>query len=336
MRELGSEFWDIPLTKEKHGSLFGCEAKWYLSGRSALMAVLDDICKDSAIKTAGLPSWCCDSMIKPFLSHGLKVEFYPVFLADGQLIQQPEAVKCDVILIMDYFGFRNFPDFCTDSTVIRDVTHSVFSETEYDCDYVFGSLRKWTGFYTGGFAISKNGHLAESPLIDDNLKYYLLRNRAMMMKAAYIKSSVGEKSFLALFAEAEEWLDKNEVIYGSSERDISVVERLDIQFIRKQRRANAEYLLSRLNGYSFVKCIGEMECPLFVPIFIDNSKRNDLRKYLIKNAIYCPVHWGVSEFHELTDLTRKIYDTELSIICDQRYDLSDMERIADTIENYMR
>lgn len=336
MKEIGSEFWSIPLSSKKNQVAFPRNVVWYLSGRSALNAILDDICKHKRIKTAALPSWCCDSMIKPFISHGIEVSFYPIYLDDEHRLKQDvRDFGCDAILALDYFGFHNCPDFKTNAIVIRDITHSVFCNTNYEADYVFGSLRKWTGFYTGGFAWSSDTRLSELPLVDATLKYYLLRDKAMSMKNDYIKNTIGDKSFLSLFSKAEEWLDNNSVIYGSSERDIVAFNSLDAAFICDRRRQNAEYLLIRLSKYSFVDELSKDDCPLFVPIFLNNEKRNRLRQFLIENDIYCPVHWGVSELHRLNSKTREIYDMELSIICDQRYDLSDMERIADTIESFL-
>lgn len=337
MKEIGSEFWDIPLTQNKERKLFPDTALYYLSGRSALNAILDDICRNNAVKTAALPSWCCDSMIKPFLSHGLEVHFYPIYLDESQrLVQEIESVKSDVLLVMDYFGFLNCPDYKKNTVVIRDITHSVFSGINNDADYVFGSLRKWTGLYTGGFAWSNISELAEVSENAHLLEYYLLRQRAMKQKKDYINSGTGDKSFLALFSEAEEWLDNNAIIYGSSERDRLAINMIDAYYIRERRVNNAKYLLQRLGDLSFVKHVEEDECPLFVPIFLDNPKRNCLRKYLIENSIYCPIHWGISDYHQLTVKMREIYDTELSLVCDQRYDLSDMKRIADTVELFMK
>lgn len=335
MKEIGSEFWDIPLSNNNTQLPFPKETVWYLSGRSALNAILDDICKNGNIKSAALPSWCCDSMIKPFIIHDLNVSFYPVYLdKSNHLIQEIESVKRDVILVLDYFGFHNCPQFKTEAIVIRDITHSVFSDREYNADYVFGSLRKWTGFYTGGFAWSNNSKLKNAYEKADELEYCILRKQAMNMKKKYIEKSVGDKVFLALFSKAEEWLDDNDIVYGSADRDMSLFGKLDTSTIHEQRQRNARYLIERLGELSFDTQLSADECPLFVPIFLENTKRNSLRKHLIDNSIYCPVHWGISEYHKLTEQTREIYDTELSIICDQRYELSDMERIADTIESF--
>lgn len=334
MKEIGSEFWNIPTRVERTKSPFPNNNSWYLSGRSALNAILDDLCNKHSIKTALLPSWCCDSMIKPFLSHGLKVEFYPVYLDNNILVQDINADKCDAVLVMDYFGFHNCPQITTSSIVIRDITHSMFCNQAYNADYVFGSLRKWTGFYTGGFAWSNNSNLSRQPVATN--EYIALRKKAMQLKSDYIEKSIGDKSFLSLFSDAEEWLDNNEFVFGTAERDLNAFEHLDIPNVRKQRRENASYLISRLSDYSFIKGISDTDCPLFVPIFLKKEKRNSLRSYLIENKIYCPIHWGISEYHNLNNKTRHIYDEELSIICDQRYDIADMQYIADKIEEFLR
>lgn len=338
MKEIGSEFWDIPTTETINNSLLQHNVSWYLSGRSALNAILDDICSSNKLKTAALPSWCCDSMIKPFLSHGLSVKFYSVYLDENRhLVQEIDSIHADVKLVMDYFGFKNCPKYIKDSIVIRDITHSIFNNNDdHFADYVFGSLRKWTGFCTGGFAWSNVSELAALPYAFDSLEYISLRKKAMEMKKSFINYSIGDKSFLPMFSQAEEWLDRNETTYGSTELDYNAFKYLDIDYIKMKRRENANHLLNRLHRFSFVEAIYDDDCPLFVPLFLESKKRDGLRKFLIENRIYCPIHWGVSEYHELKDIEKRVYDEELSIICDQRYDVKEMYYIADKIEEYLR
>ena len=76
----------------------------------------------------------------------------------------------------------------------------------------------------------------------------------------------------------------------------------------------------------------ENDCPLFVPILVEN--RNELRKYLISKNIYCPVHWPISSLHKLSDEERYIYDHEISLVCDQRYNLEDMDYICECIKEF--
>ena len=59
--------------------------------------------------------------------------------------------------------------------------------------------------------------------------------------------------------------------------------------------------------------------------------RDELKRYLISNNIYCPVHWPKSEYHKLNVETEKLYNQEISLVCDQRYSLDDMQNICKVI-----
>ena len=60
-----------------------------------------------------------------------------------------------------------------------------------------------------------------------------------------------------------------------------------------------------------------------------------LRRYLIDKEIYCPVHWPLSSYHDIDKSSRKIYEDELSLVCDQRYSEVDMQRMVDEIRMFM-
>lgn len=322
MKEIGSEFWSVP-TEDRKNNLFHNDTSWFLSGRSALQSIISE----SKIKTIALPSWCCDSMIKPFLDAGVKVSFYPVYF-DNTLIQDFSNVKAEAVLIMDYFGYKGFCDFKElDLTVIYDATHSVFSTPVIKADYYFGSLRKWAGFWTGGFAYPVNG------VSNVDEKYISLRKEAMIQKELYISGDTSSKGYLNIFNEAEELLE-NAAVYAASPRDIEMAQHLDIDFIKSRRRENARVLLEEVHDMAMFSTMSETDCPLFVPILVPDGKRDALRKHLIEKEIYCPVHWPISDLHKLTDQTRYIYDNELSLVCDQRYTVSDMKRIIEAIKEF--
>ncbi len=71
--------------------------------------------------------------------------------------------------------------------------------------------------------------------------------------------------------------------------------------------------------------------PLFIPIMVDN--RNIIRRALFSENIFVPIHWP-NEDASLQG-NNELYEVELSLICDQRYDQGDMERILRGIENTM-
>ena len=101
---------------------------------------------------------------------------------------------------------------------------------------------------------------------------------------------------------------------------------------QSKRISNAIILYEGLthNPYiEFLFPIKDMDCPLFVPVIVQNEKRDLIRKKLIEHSIYCPVHWP----HPKATCESNLYDMELSLICDQRYNEEDMQRIIDVLNN---
>ena len=62
---------------------------------------------------------------------------------------------------------------------------------------------------------------------------------------------------------------------------------------------------------------------------MEKEKRDVLRKYLIENKIYLPVHWPQEE------KINNIFENELSLICDQRYDKSQIEEYIDLVIDFL-
>ncbi len=340
-KEIGSEFWNVPVLERENG-FFPKTTLWFLSGRSALQAIVKELTLKGK-KTVAMPSWCCDSMVKPFLEAGMYVRFYPVYCQQCGVVQDI-FFHCDVLFLMDYFGYTDEAPAVSDfnGIVIRDVTHSLFSKSYSDADYHFGSLRKWCGFWTGGFAWANDGHPLEIADGDDK-GYTLLRKKAMEMKDCYINhvpdangNMIRDKGYLSVYDKAEDLLE-DIGIATASDRDVEYAQKLNIDFIKSQRRKNAIVLMQAFADKLIFPSLKETDCPMFVPILVPDGKRNDLRRYLIDRKIYCPVHWSVSPYHKLqkgpeTDL----YDNELSLVCDQRYTEQDMLRMVETIEEFWK
>lgn len=328
-REIGSEFWCVPTTDQKN-NLFPESAQWFLSGRSALQAIILELGEATSVF---LPSWCCDSMIKPFIDAGKEVHFYPVYWQDG-LIQEIES-ESDVLFLMDYFGYTfPSPDLNRyNGIIIRDVTHSIFSTTYSDANYYFGSLRKWCGVWTGGYAWTGD----EDRLLmgeQDNGKYMSLRAQAMEMKKQYIEERQGKKEYLRIYDAAENCLETIGIA-PAAERDVNLAQHLNVELIKNKRRANAELLRSAFPDWLIFPELKTTDTPMFVPVIVPDGKRDALRRYLISNEIYCPVHWPVSDYHKLDARTEHIYQNELSLVCDQRYTDKDMNRMIETIKVFM-
>lgn len=331
MREIGSEFWEIEVGINDN-KLFPNDTKWFISGRSALNYILENLLHKKQIQSAWLPSWCCESMIIPFINHGIEVDFYPVYFEQGKLVFDIPN-DGELILVMDYFGFSCPIELCGfPGIVIRDLTHSVHSRKYGDSDFSFGSLRKWTGISTGGFAISRKPWELDIHVMPVNRTYTELKESAMQDKANYIKGITDDKSYLETYAKAEDILEKSGIVLACEE-DVRNAHYFDIEYISGRRKRNAEYLMNELNEFLVFDRLSDTDCPLFIPVLINN--RDKIRQFLIENRVYCPVHWPISKYHKLDCRTEKIYKKELSIICDQRYELKHMEHMVKLIKKGM-
>lgn len=354
-KEIGSEFWTGCSPKGRHGCKWQQPNGWSLietlSGRVALEYVIERN-KADGVTSVYMPSYCCHTMIEPFLKHDIKVVFYDVVLSEIGLKRQFDSNHgCDAVFLLDYFGYVDEETVtiakeqkAKGKTLIYDATHSIYSvfdPTIYD--YVFGSYRKWMDVNCG-FVATKN-------TIDNNIQadwkqfgeYADMRTCMFDLKSRYMNDEdVDKQQFLAWINEAEEMLEQGYHHTLPDKRSIDVLKNTDLPALMMTRRNNAKVLMDGIADltderiHCFVKKMNAHDTPLFVPVWIQAAIRNDMRRYLIEHDIYCPVHWPLSDLHVISDEAKQLYQSELSLVCDQRYDHFDMYRIVETIKNYLK
>lgn len=339
VREIGSEF---------HKMLFGngcgircaqtADSAFVFSGRTAIETILKNV---PEAKKAILPSFCCDSMIEPFRQMGIKTCFYDVSYKDGLSVNMEIAADVDILLWCNYFGYR-FPmpdlsDFLNrGGVIIEDVTHSLFSKRVYSSqsDYLVASLRKWEPVYCGGYCAAIKGTLKHKPVIKPPEGFITRKRSAMELKTQYLIKSDEEKKtmFLSMYGESNSWLAGNYSELTIDPWSFRFLSKVDIEQQRKIRRRNAEVLYKGLKNYvRFLFPWKDLDCPIFVPIIL-HGHRDEIRKDLTLNKIYCPIHWP----HPNAECNSNLYDMELSLICDQRYLEEDMERIVAVLSALFR
>ncbi len=340
MKEIGSSFELINTN--------GSDTRFFLSGRTALEFIIRDILAQGSVGTVFMPSYCCHSMLEPFVRHGLSVKFYDVFFEDNTLrAALPNPKSEDIFFYIKYFGFSaqsmGDPTKIKESgaRIIADTTHSFLCEPAPDfADYSFTSYRKWSGFSGISSATKKTDSFVIKQKTKTFEEYETLFKDAQRKKASYLLSAEEKtKDFLPLFSQAEELLDKDYADYQPIPESLSALINLDKEEITKKRRENAKILLSELEDLPqitpMLQITSKQDVPLFVPILTDSSVRDALRKFLIENQIYCPVHWPVSDMHQgISEKGLELYRSQLSLVCDQRYDGQDMKRIARCIKKF--
>jgi hypothetical protein len=355
--EIGSEFWgsnggtntsqnDLPGWLD-----WGAENRFLATGRTALDHIIRDILATQKFQRAYLPSYCCQTMIDPFLAHNIEVEFYNVIVNDAGLLEinLEQEQTYGVVLIMNYFGFiqSDFSEIIkqvkmkSSTVVIEDATHSLFCSKRFHqmSDYTFASFRKWFATPGGAIAVKmKSPFMIKAPQ-DVHTEYVELRTSAMTSKAHHMKKKGENKEgYLKVFAEAEKLLDQDYQDYLIDEDSLSILNHLNVDSLREKRIENGRLILGNLveskHLQKLVAHISDDECPLFIPVKVPPAQRALLKHYLSKNKVYCPSHWPSSPSHRLDAGTIDLYDSELSIVCDQRYTNSDIIRMISLINKY--
>ena len=341
--EIGSEFW-LDDIREDSSSIH------VLSGRTAIDFIIQDVkAMGSQAMRVYMPAWCCDSMLQPFKDRNVDIDFYDLSWKSGVINFEIDIAKeVDILYITNYFGYSNTMPIETiidfkrrGAIIIYDRTHSLFKEdsiVECLADYTFGSIRKWISVVSGAYLEKKDGQFNVTALTD--CPYISYRKEAMELKASYMSgdNSIDKQDFLDKYSRFSHLLEEDYRNYRMDEHSLNLWQYADKKSIKKCRCANAvalEVCLQELPNVQFMFKLGEGDCPLFVPILLDNKdERDSLRRYLTSNAIYCPIHWPKPSLISKDAMAYRIYDRELSLLCDQRYGFDDMLKIANTIKEF--
>lgn len=330
--ELGSEFW---IEEEPETLITERDGVYCLSGRTAIDLILQDILKKKMVKCVAMPAWCCDSMIMPFLAHGIDVRFYDYGRSSFE-------DKTDVFYLTNYFGYENTIPLEIvrqikekGSIILYDRTHSFLMEDDgyrEVADYSFASIRKWMGVIGGAYVDG-----IETPELRE-CEYVPVKGKAMSDKYRYLNGdmSIEKDEFLAAFGEFGHKLAGDYCNYSMDDLSYTLYKQENLCEMKRRRRENAGYIHENLKGVQFMYKMTEGAFPLFVPVLFENKEqRDDVRKKLKEQQIYCPVHWPQPKQIPTDYKVNFIVDRELSLLCDQRYGLGEMEREIIIINDFI-
>lgn len=344
--EIGSEYWKYNENLEKNNAEFwnlGKDNKFTLSGRTSIYYILKNIIKNINLKKAYLPSYCCESISLPFIDLGIEVVYYDVYFDNGLKYNINLNQECDIFFAINYFGYScmNMEDYIKQfkkkgKIVIEDITHSIFSNKKYSeySDYLFASLRKWFPIASGGIAVNMNSKFLLN-LENTNKDMISIKTEAMKNKENYMSNSEGKKEvFLKQYSESEKILDSDYKNYSIDEDSLKIIMGINIEEIINRRKENIKIIYEKLKNNKYIKFMeekyDEKDCLLFVPIILDTKLRDKLRKYLIENKVYLPIHWILNK------KLNNIFDHELSLVCDQRYTNEQINIYIDKMINFLK
>ncbi len=315
-------------------------AMCFRSGRDALKAIAREF--DPTIVL--IPALSCDSMILPFKMYGHKIEYYrlnedySINLESFYNLIKKE-VKTILFLYMDYFGNQAVNDvelkkmqINNPSLVfIEDRTHNLFVENsrEFQADFTVASLRKWIDIPDGGLLWMRRK--LKNIEYSDDLNFFETRLYAQCMRNKFL--TCGDENIKAeyrkIFSTVTDMIDNEKLPGLMSGYAYEKACMIDLKKVNNIRQRNAEILIEELNDFSFVQDKSGYG-HVYVAVLIDN--RDVIQRKLASLGIFCTIIWPLNEEQKSTcEVAKYTEEHILTIYCDQRYSVEDIEYIASCI-----
>lgn len=332
---IGGEF-EIDLSLQKQPSPFPPNTYLYSSGRAALYQVFRSA--QSVQRKIWFPDYLCNTMVDAAVKAGCDYAFYELdekFQVSVGALEHSGFSDGNIVVLVNYFGLM---DLCGSAKLIKDsypnavvveddvqAYYSFAEKTNPYSDYRLTSYRKTFAVPDGAPVYTL--HAMPAVLNPNTFAPYKIEGGVKKMNRDSL--GIDDSEYLALFEEGSRLIDDN---YDSVMSDDSrkLLAGTDFNQVKKQRRTNAQYLLNGLRqlGIRTLLPIPDDCVPLFIPIWLDN--RNDVRKRMFANEIYCPVHWPLDGLD--VKKGKEMAEHELSLIVDQRYDKNDIVLIINLLK----
>jgi len=315
----------------------------YASGRDAMRSLLAFGVSELGWQVLWVPTYFCQTVVRDIRTEGLEIRSYPDSPLDdpGQPIII-EDERAGAILLLNPFGLRTrsrpVSSTCCRLWVVEDHTHDPWSPSvaNSQADYVLASLRKTVPIPDGGFLWSPKG-LRLPPLPEPTQQRSaasLLKLAGMALMRLYLEGSIDDKDKArSLLLAGEEGIARGQ-ISGMPSHTRALLEAFPAHEWRNRKRQNFNRLSAHLGGnpsLAILRPTAEQAVPFSLVLqTLSHPAREELRNYLIGMRVYPAVLWSLDNpqvsgirAEDLT-LSRQM----LSIHCDGRYDLSDMDAIA--------
>lgn len=271
------------------------------------------------IKKIALPKFLCASVGNVCENYKVKIHYYSVnreFLPCNMNFEENEW-----LYLVNYYGQvdnRKIQEIKKEHTkLIVDNVQAYFQKALNNIDTIY-TCRKYFGVSDGAFLYTDKriSRCLEQDSSSGRMIYLLGRfeNSANEFYPLYIRN---EENFDTLPLQKMSKLTKN--LLRSIDYD-------KVRIIRERNFLFLENKFSNINKITLKFSDGPFVYPLYIPTGAE------IRKKLQKKKIYIPTLWpDVFDICEESDLEFDMAKNILPLPCDQRYDLSNMEFMSDTI-----
>jgi hypothetical protein len=321
------------------------------TGRSAIYIALQEIIRRGGAKVAWLPRYCCESVILPFRLLEFTINFYSM----GKNLESPDRLPASMasatFLFIHYFGRKNYtvmnwlkallpkdrPLFIIEDCVQAALNGNIGNYG----DFAIASYRKFLP-QPDGALLACDVPISDEMLSESDENFVSERLIAKIVREGGGKSEI----FLELLAMAEERIHNVIIPRKMSLLSCFLFHRIDLEEVKRLRKANWEYLSGTLKAESLsnekllplYEAMEEDEIPLGFPILLNKSIRDDFRQFLTSHSIFCPVHWAHREEYGESDwgCERELSASMLTLPIDQRLAEPALDYMIDKIKIFLK
>lgn len=292
------------------------------TGRNALEYIL---CSIGEVKHIYLPYYTCEVVLEPIEKLHIPFTYYHI----NQQFEMVDAVQPEegeYIIVNNYFGIKD--------AYIQQLAKRYGDHLIVDCAQAFFakpilgikcfySTRKYVGVADGGVAYL--GNLPDNKVEVKEIEHsdehdsHLLKRKQFGAEAGFADYQANEKK-----------LD-NQPIRLMSFQTKWLLDHIDYDNVMARRRENFRYLneaLACTNALSLPN-MNTFACPMVYP-FLEKTNKN-LRKLLIENKVFVARYWPNVEQIDGYETEANMANNVLSIPCDQRYGMKELDRVLEII-----
>lgn len=302
----------------------GEEAVYLNSGRHAFEYILRTI---GNVRHVFLPRYTCDVMLQPLQRLDIPYSFYDIN-RELNIASLPVLMEDEYIVINNYFGIQ-------DSYVANIASH-------YQQQAIIDNAQAWYAPALPGiktiysprkfFGLPDGGVAANVPDMTVGLDRDKSYDRfAHLLKRHELSPSEGYADFKANSAKLSDL-----PLMTMSPLTRALMASIDYDTPREIRRHNFEYIHRHLKSSNLLKINhpDSFACPMVYPYLTNDGA--SLRQKLIDNNIFVATYWpNVLEWSIPGSDEAFLKSNLLPLPIDQRYDISDMQRILDMIDKFI-
>lgn len=291
------------------------------SGRSCLAHAL----LRAKAKKIYIPYYICNSVLEPFLYHGIDYEYYRID-SNFEIAEAVHLRDGEKILYVNYYGLKEkYIKYLIGKygySLIIDNTQGFFMKSAENID-TFYSARKFFGVPDGAYLYPSDGMA----------KPEIIRNPSSLDKCAHLigRMADGPREHYKEYLINEESF-KYDGVKGMSVLSERILTSIDYDCVMARRQKNYMHIHDALRDYNNLHIDdSKLAGPMCYPLLVCND---NLRELLIEEQVFVPQYWKeVLECDLDADSPEfKFAKYLLPLPIDQRYSLTDMDRIIEVIK----